>query len=435
MKTHRIIFIAMLVNFLGSYLLITPTTSLFALEKVNNTSSNTKDTSQTNGSLKASLFSDNYDEEELSTDSQSYSEFTNIKNTKLKIKFFQNLSSTAQIKLLKYLSNEDQDWLYLFKSVNTSQQVKILKGLDKDEQYNTYKNLSNEDQAKIYENLNLTEQLNIFNNLEEAEQIILFQGLNKADQINLFKNLNISKQQNLFQGLNKSEQMNLFENLNKSEQMNIFKVLSKSEQSVFESLIQQEPPSEIESIFSGNFPKDISTELSQYGYSFFTEKSSAFEPVENIPVGNDYIIGPGDSFSVNLWGKAEQVYETTVTRDGNIIIPSVGTLNVNGLTFAELKDFLKRKLKEYYPDFEMNVTMESLRSIEVFVVGEANKPGTYSVSSLSSIISALYASGGPSKNGSLRNIQLIRNGEVLKTLDLYDFFIKGLKNETSRHPK
>jgi polysaccharide export outer membrane protein len=190
--------------------------------------------------------------------------------------------------------------------------------------------------------------------------------------------------------------------------------------------------SRIEAILSGSFPSDIRRILDQYGYSFFAKGSRIFEPIANVPVGPEYVIGPGDSFTINLWGNTEETYKVTVTRDGNITIPRVGTMNVNSLTFTELKDLLRRKFKEYYPDFEMNITMDALRTIEIFVVGEASSPGTYSVSSLSTIVTALYATGGPTKNGSIRNIKLIRNNETVSTLDLYDFFIKGVKDNDMR---
>jgi len=418
MRNQRIIQIVILTLLTGIYIFAANPAFVFALEKTEDT-----DTSKTG------LFSKENAKEEDAGDSLEYLEFIEIENNKLKIEFFKNLSSTAQIRLFKTLSYKDEDRIYLFRSVKVFQQVNVFQSLDKDEQIDLYNSLNNYEQADIFSNLDLTGQLNIFNKLDETKRLAVFQGLNKADQLGIFKDLNKSEQQEIFTSLSKSEQLNIFENLSRSEQLNIFKVLSKSEKTVFEDLMQEEPASEIEDIFSGNFPKDISTELSQYGYSFFTDEFSTFEPVEGAPVGDDYIIGPGDSFTVHLWGNTEDSYNAVVTRDGNIILPRVGTLNVNGLTFAELKELLGRKLTELYPNFEMNVTMESLRTIEVFIVGEANKPGTYSVSSLSTMITVLYASGGPSKKGSLRNIQLVRNGEVIKTLDLYDFFIKGIKND------
>ncbi len=191
-------------------------------------------------------------------------------------------------------------------------------------------------------------------------------------------------------------------------------------------------PSRIENILSGRFPTTISRELKQYGYDFFAKGGSTFAPVTNVPVGPDYAIGPGDQFTIHLWGKAEKTYETSVTRDGTIVLPRLGSLDVNGLTFTELKKFLYHKFKQYYPDFQLSITMGRLRTIRIFLVGEAKNPGTYAVSSLSSVISALSATGGPNKNGSLRNIKLFRAGKQIVSLDLYDFFIQGLKNKDVR---
>jgi protein involved in polysaccharide export with SLBB domain len=185
--------------------------------------------------------------------------------------------------------------------------------------------------------------------------------------------------------------------------------------------------SRIEKILSGEFPTEISRQLRQFGYDFFQRDTTAFEPVTAIPVGDDYVIGPRDEFTIYLWGKVEAAYPVTVTREGSILVPRLGSINVAGLTFAELKHLLAAKFREYYPQFEMSVTMGTLRTIGVFLVGEANRPGTYSVHSLSTLVSALYGAGGPSKNGSLRNIQLNRNGKTVATLDLYDFFIRGDK--------
>jgi len=193
-----------------------------------------------------------------------------------------------------------------------------------------------------------------------------------------------------------------------------------------------QPSSRIENILSGRFPTTISRELKQYGYDFFAKGVSTFAPVTNVPVGPDYAIGPGDQFTIHLWGKAEKTYEVSVTRDGTIILPRLGSLNVNGLTYAELKKFLYHKFKQYYPDFQMSITMGRLRTVRIFLVGEAKNPGTYAVSSLSTVITALAATGGPNKNGSLRNIELFRAGKLMLSLDLYDFFIRGLKNKDVR---
>ena len=185
------------------------------------------------------------------------------------------------------------------------------------------------------------------------------------------------------------------------------------------------PLSEIEKIMSGQYPIDISRELRLFGYDFFTKTPPSFSPITKVPVGPAYIIGPGDHFTINLWGKVEKTYEVIVTRDGRITLPRLGTLSVTGLSFSELKDYLFSKFKEYYPGFKISITMGRLRTIEIFIVGEAKSPGTYSASSLSTVITVLFGAGGPTKKGSLREIKVFRNNRLIETVDLYDFFIKG----------
>ena len=213
-------------------------------------------------------------------------------------------------------------------------------------------------------------------------------------------------------------------------------IKSDSEQSKDEKDRQDktivQPVSKMENILSGDFPGDVSKELRQYGYDFFQNMAISFTPNKNLPVGVDYIIGPGDNFKIHIWGKFESSYEVTVNREGGIIIPRLGTVYVSGLSYSEMKTHLYNKFKEFYTDFQISITMGELRTVGIFVVGEALIPGTYSVSSLSTLITALFEVKGPSKNGSLRNIQLIRNSKVIKNLDLYQFFLKGDKSEDHR---
>ncbi|MFC1864117.1 SLBB domain-containing protein, partial [Thermodesulfobacteriota bacterium] len=237
----------------------------------------------------------------------------------------------------------------------------------------------------------------------------------------------------ILQSLNNQERTLLLESISdKKREVPSIGIAEATKEGTSYSYPDDDSPSNIERILSGRFPTDISRELEQFGYDFFEKDRPLFTPVGNIPVGTDYIIGPGDSFTINIWGKAEATYNVRVTRDGSITLPRVGTLNISGLSFEELKYFISNKLKKYYPDFEMSLTMGALRTITVFIVGEVKKPGTYSVSSLSTILTALYQSGGPTKNGTLKNISLLRNGEPEATLDLYDFFIQGVKKNDIR---
>jgi protein involved in polysaccharide export with SLBB domain len=155
-------------------------------------------------------------------------------------------------------------------------------------------------------------------------------------------------------------------------------------------------------------------------------------PFPDVPVGPNYVLGPGDELRVTVWGSVEGTWEVEVDRDGNINLPKVGALGVTGLKFEELKEVLEKELSKYYTDFNMNVSMGQLKTIRVYVVGNAKAPGTYSVSSLSTIINVLVAAGGPSKSGTMRDIQLKRNGEIVGRLDLYDFLIRGDKTKDER---
>ena len=196
---------------------------------------------------------------------------------------------------------------------------------------------------------------------------------------------------------------------------------------------QKDLLSPVEKSFSEErIPQVVSREIKQFGYDFFQAQTSSFAPMADVPVGPDYVIGPSDSFTITLWGRIEGSYPVEVDRAGEISIPKVGVLKVWGLTFSQLQQFLFEQISKYYKDFQMNVTMDRLRTIRVFVVGEAQSPGNYLLSSLSTVYHALIAAGGPSKRGSLRNIQLLRNGKVLETIDLYDFFLRGDRSRDAR---
>jgi len=186
------------------------------------------------------------------------------------------------------------------------------------------------------------------------------------------------------------------------------------------------------SFFEEKIPQVISREIKQFAYDFFFSKVSSFAPIADVPVGPDYIIGPGDAFTITLWGRIEASFAVEVDRNGEISLPKVGVLKVWGMTFSQLQKFLFEQISKYYKDFQLNVTMERLKTIRIFVVGEAQSPGNYILSSLSTVYHALIAAGGPSKTGSMRNIQLLRNGKVIETIDLYDFFLRGDRSRDVR---
>jgi protein involved in polysaccharide export with SLBB domain len=172
--------------------------------------------------------------------------------------------------------------------------------------------------------------------------------------------------------------------------------------------------------------------LKQFGYSFFYQPPASFLPVQAVPVGPDYIIGPGDSIKAVIWGSIQGEYNLTVNRNGQVDIPKVGVVHVSGLTFRQLREVMDREFARQYTNYQMNVTLDNLRTIQVFVVGQARFPGSYAISSLSTLVTALFASGGPSKSGSLRNIQVRRGGKVITHFDLYDFLLRGDKSKDMR---
>jgi len=172
--------------------------------------------------------------------------------------------------------------------------------------------------------------------------------------------------------------------------------------------------------------------LNQFGYNFFKPSAEGFSPLTDIPVGPDYVVGPGDILILNLWGTVEGTYELEVSRSGEIFLPRIGNIKVWGVTFGEMQNLLKNSLAKIYKDFGLNVTMGKLRIMKVFVVGEVRAPGDYNLSSLSTVINALSAAGGPIKTGSLRSIQIKRAGKVVETVDLYEFFLYGDKSRDIR---
>ena len=169
--------------------------------------------------------------------------------------------------------------------------------------------------------------------------------------------------------------------------------------------------------------------LPMYGYDLFEKVPSTFAPVDRIAVTSDYVIGPGDELEIRGWGQVQIDVRATVDRTGEIFIPRVGNVRVAGLHYSQLHDHLKGAVGRVFHNFELSVTLGQLRSIQVFVVGHARRPGSYTISSLSSLVNALFASGGPSPSGSMRNIQLKRNGQVVTEFDFYDLLMNGDKSK------
>jgi polysaccharide biosynthesis/export protein len=172
--------------------------------------------------------------------------------------------------------------------------------------------------------------------------------------------------------------------------------------------------------------------LPVYGRQLFDQVPTTFAPVENVPVPADYVLGPGDQLLIRVWGKIDFDTSVTVDRNGQINIPKVGTLSVTGLRYAQVEGYLHTAIGSQFKDFELNVALGQLRSIQIFVLGNARQPGAYTVSSLSSLVDALFVSGGPSATGTMRHIQLLRTGRTITEFDIYDLIARGDKSRDIR---
>lgn len=170
---------------------------------------------------------------------------------------------------------------------------------------------------------------------------------------------------------------------------------------------------------------DNQKSLKPFGYDLFSGQPDSFSPVSDIPPPESYVLGPGDNLVIQLYGKANNSYSLIVSREGQIQFPEIGPITLAGLTFTEARSLLTDTVAQQMIGVKANITMGTLRSIRIFVLGEALYPGSYTVSSLSTMTNALFTSGGVSKIGSLRNIQLKRRGELITSLDLYDLLLNG----------
>lgn len=165
--------------------------------------------------------------------------------------------------------------------------------------------------------------------------------------------------------------------------------------------------------------------LKPFGYDLFKDTASTFAPVTDVPVPADYIVGAGDQINVQLFGGQNRNFKLVVQRDGRIGFPELGPINVAGRTFEHVAADIEQRVAQQMIGVRASVGMGDTRSIRVFVAGEANRAGSYTVSGLATITSALYASGGVKPIGSLRDIQLKRQGAVVRRLDLYDLLLRG----------
>tara|TARA_Y100000748_G_C15497848_1_gene488883 strand:- start:714 stop:2504 length:1791 start_codon:yes stop_codon:yes gene_type:complete len=162
-----------------------------------------------------------------------------------------------------------------------------------------------------------------------------------------------------------------------------------------------------------------------FGYDIFKYSPSTFAPANIVPVSSTYALGPGDILTVNLYGTQKASKTSSISRDGTFDLPVMGSIGLTGLTFTEAQKVIKEKAQIELIGTEVSISLNELRSITVYVLGEAYKPGAYTLSALSTVTNTLFLSGGVNKQGSLRNIQIKRGGKLVKTYDLYDLLIKG----------
>lgn len=181
------------------------------------------------------------------------------------------------------------------------------------------------------------------------------------------------------------------------------------------------------------FQKYVSATTGQvlpiFGANLFQNVPSTFAPVEQVPVTSDYILGPGDELRIRVWGSVNFNADVRVDRSGSVYLPQIGAVHVAGLPFSDLKAHLRAEIGRVFRNFNLTVDMGQLRSIQVFVVGQARRPGSYTVSSLSTLVNALFASGGPSVEGSFRHILLKRQGKTVTDFDFYDLLLNGDKSK------
>jgi len=186
-----------------------------------------------------------------------------------------------------------------------------------------------------------------------------------------------------------------------------------------------QPPTEFQRLVYDS----VGERLRIFGSNLFLNVPTTFAPLDRAPVPSDYVIGPSDQLIIRGWGQVDINVRATVDRDGNVYIPKVGQVTLTGVKYSELVPYLKGVISRTFKNFDLSVSMGQLRSIQIFVVGQARRPGAYTVSSLSTLVNAVFASGGPLSTGSMRRIQLRRGDRVVAEFDVYDLLIKGDKSK------
>lgn len=169
--------------------------------------------------------------------------------------------------------------------------------------------------------------------------------------------------------------------------------------------------------------------LERFGKDLFNDVPTTFSPFDAGQVNGDYVIGTGDEIQVRGWGMINVDVTSTVDRGGAIFIPRVGSVKVAGVKYRDLQGYLKQAVGKIFNNFEMTASISQTRSVQIYVVGHALRPGTYTLNSMSTLLNALFTAGGPDSSGSMRNILLKRGGATVANFDLYDVLAKGDKSQ------
>lgn len=182
--------------------------------------------------------------------------------------------------------------------------------------------------------------------------------------------------------------------------------------------------------------KELQPEDQVFGRNIFNTENLTFEPSMNLPTPTNYRLGPGDEIIIDVWGVSQVSISETITPDGNINIDNLGLVYINGMTINEATHYLRKELNKVYagldgenPGSQLKVSLGSNRTIQVNVMGEVLYPGTYALSAFSTVFHALYSAGGVSEIGSLRNVQVVRKGKKIASIDVYDFIMQGKTHE------
>ena len=260
---------------------------------------------------------------------------------------------------------------------------------------------------------------------EEIEKKLKDLGITREEAVNRAAAFNV----NLEEYLSKMQQTtSSADTANRAKQSpNYFSTIKKESRQEFFKVMK-------DSVVPGFEGRPQAVHLEPFGYTIFQYPLSTFEPILDVATPPSYALGPGDEVIISVWGDTKLYYQLPVNREGNVLVPDVGPIGANGLTIQQLKGKMARRMTAVYSSLRngesratsfLDVSLGKLRTIQIFVLGEVQKPGGYALSSMSTAINALYLSGGPTINGSLRTIQIIRSGNVFGTLDFYDYALRA----------